>query len=83
MRSIHVYGGDFVIRTPGRSPLGLGPPYWSFKYYELKIHICGMCDLNSRPLTYESVVFTQSHTSSATSFLNPVKFFLFNIFSLF
>jgi len=58
---------QFVISTPIRLPLGLEPPYWSFRYYGLK-SVCAECvDLNSgvlRRLTYESVAFARSHTTS-------------------
>jgi len=60
-------GEGVVIPTLSRPPLGLGPPYWSFRYYGLK-SVCAECvDLNSRVLrllTYESVAFARSHTTS-------------------
>jgi len=45
----------------------LGPPYWSFKYYGLKSVHAECVDLISRVLrrlTYESVAFARSYTTS-------------------
>jgi len=41
-RGEHQSTGGLVIPTPGRPPLALGLLHWSFKYYGLKIHMCGM-----------------------------------------
>jgi len=49
------------------SSSGLRISIWSSKYYELKFVYAECVDLNSRvlrALTYESVVFTRSHTIS-------------------
>jgi len=69
MRSINLQGDGVVIPMFSHPSLGLRPPYWSFRYYGLK-SVCAECvDLNSRVLrrlTYESVAFARSHTTSTT-----------------
>jgi len=56
--------GEFVVPMPDRPPPGLGPPYWSFKYGNIKNpYVRNMRGFELVRLTtpYESVAFTWSH----------------------